>query len=68
MYLFKPFCYEMMNRKASIKKKASIIDIHEDDMQLFKMTAEEETRIAKIQAAYRGQKDRTFELNVNTYT
>merc|ERR1712139_684031 len=38
--------------------KVSIIDVHEEDMELFKMTAEEETRIAKIQAAYRGKKDR----------
>jgi len=40
------------------KKKASIIDISEEDMQVMQMSAADETRIAKIQAAYRGKKDR----------
>eukprot|EP00746_Dinoflagellata_sp_MGD_P000465 gnl/MRDRNA2_/MRDRNA2_100827_c0_seq1.p1 gnl/MRDRNA2_/MRDRNA2_100827_c0~~gnl/MRDRNA2_/MRDRNA2_100827_c0_seq1.p1 ORF type:complete len:737 (-),score=228.57 gnl/MRDRNA2_/MRDRNA2_100827_c0_seq1:193-2223(-) len=46
-------------RKTSvIRKKASVIDISEEDMELFQMTTEEESKIAKIQAAYRGKKDR----------
>jgi Ca2+-binding EF-hand superfamily protein len=44
--------------EVTAKKKASFIDISEEDMELLNMNAEDEMKIAKIQAAYRGKKDR----------
>lgn len=47
------------SKRDSLKpKRVSLIDAADEDLELFKMSADEEKRIAKIQAAYRGKKDR----------